>query len=187
MRIARYIPCIILLSGCVSTDMSAEKETVTADAVCPGTTQLPEGLGGAFEAVNDPVLLAKALGEPEKGKLCQGQVYQSKAATQVRLFRAWNSTNPQSQFGQWWAYQMPAGDVATYRSDYEICYQWSPLDVMVRCTLKPNTKVVVGTGQSAKCSEYLTYPTSVKQQVYIPNAKASLINCTTYTGVMGWR
>ncbi|UXI04634.1 hypothetical protein [Photobacterium sp. TY1-4] len=148
---------------------------------------LPQGIAAHFEAADDPALLSSALGEPEQGKLCQGQVYQSKPDAKVVLFRAWNSTNPNSQFGQWWAFHQPSGKIAAYRSDYEICYQWSPLDKLVSCTLKPGTKVVVGNGQSAKCSAYLTYPTSEKQQVYLVDAANAVMDCSVYDGVMSWQ
>jgi len=172
-----------------STPVANANSNITAnsDAACIGTTELAPALANQFEAVDDAQLLNEALGTANKGKLCQGKVYQSKEATTIPLFRAWNSTNPNSQLGQWWAFDKPAGEIAKYRSDYEICYQWSPLDKLVSCTLKPGTKVVIGTGQSAECSAYLTYPTSKAQQVYIENASASVINCTTMNGEFSWK
>ncbi len=50
-----------------------------------------------------------------------------------------------------------------------------------------NTKVVVGTGQSAECSDYLTYPVSDKQQIYIDDAANSLADCATFTGEFNWQ
>lgn len=140
-----------------------------------------------FEEVQDPALLADALAEPGKGKLCQGRVYQSKPGTSVTIYRAWNSTNPHSKSSKWWAFYQPAGDIEAYRADYEICYQWSPLDKMSQCHLKPGTKIVVGTGQSAVCSEYLTYPVSNKQQVFMTGGEDALSDCQDFTGVMSWR
>ncbi|MVD33254.1 hypothetical protein D6U54_19075, partial [Vibrio cholerae] len=67
-------------------------------------------------------------------------------------------------------FELPSGYTADYRKNFEICYQWSPLDKLAKCTLKAGTKVVVGNGQSAKCSEYLSYPVSEKQQVFISEA-----------------
>lgn len=118
-------------------------------ADCLGSTALGPGQAGSFEAVDDPVLLAKTLGTAGNGGLCQGQVYQSKVATRVTLYRAWNSTNPPSRLGNWWSFQQPQGRVSEYRRMDEICYQWSPLDMLVECTLQPGTRVVVGNGQSA--------------------------------------
>ena len=174
------------LYGCSTyqADKGVESTTVTQ---CVGSTQLEDQIAHHFESIDDTALLESTLGEPNEGKLCQGQVYRSKENSNIVLFRAWNSTNQNSQFGQWWAFNQPAGRVAQYRSNYEICYQWSPLDKLVKCTLKPNTKVVVGTGQSAQCSDYLTYPVSDQQQMYIEDASESLMNCTVFDGVFSWK
>lgn len=173
------------LFGCSTHPIQTEPQNM--DRACPGSTELPASLANQFKPLEDEQLLDRALGEPLGGKLCQGQVYQSKAGSQVILYRAWNSTNPHSEFGQWWAFYEPAGKIAAYRSDYEICYQWSPLDKLVQCTLKPGVKVVVGTGQSAACSEYLTYPVSEKQQIYIENASAAFTECTVFDCEFSWK
>ncbi|MDA0740183.1 MAG: hypothetical protein O3A59_14875 [Nitrospirae bacterium] len=153
---------------------------------CIGTTQVPVELVGQFEAVDDEALLHLALGEPTKGKLCQGQVYLSKDRSHITIYRAWNSTNPNSAMGQWWAFNQPVGKVSRYRADYEICYEWSPLDTLTRCTLRPGTKVVIGTGQSAECSEHLTYPISAEPQMYIVDASTVVSDCTTYDSEFSW-
>lgn len=154
---------------------------------CPGTTELPPALTDAFETIEDAALLQRALGQPGKGGLCQGQVYRTKKNTRVIVYRAWNSTNPNSQMGNWWAFHRPEGSVSQYRSDYEICYQWSPLDKMTHCTLKADTKVVVGTGQSAVCSPYLLYPASTQTQIYIKDAASSVAECAVYDGQFSWK
>lgn len=153
---------------------------------CQGSTALPQPLSAQLEPVNDPTLLNKALGAPNEGGLCQGQVYVVLEETRVPIYRAWNSTNLGSRLGNWWAFEKPSGPVADYREDYEICYQWSPLDKMVSCTLTPGTKVVVGNGQSAQCSEYLTYPVSAEQQIYIEDAADAVADCSDYDGMLMW-
>ena len=178
---------VITLYGCASYPVEKESQITGAYQLCLGSSNLPENFANKFESIEDAQLLNEALGSPDKGKLCQGQVYKSKKDAQINIYRAWNSTNPNSKFGKWWAFQEPSGEIAKYRSDYEICYQWSPLDKLVSCTLKPGTKVVVGTGQSAECSAYLTYPVSVKQQIYIDEASISLSNCTTFNGEFSWK
>jgi hypothetical protein len=175
----------VALYGCSSYPI--EKGTASTVQLCLGSSDLRASLANKFEPIADEQLLSEALGEAERGKLCQGQVYKSKADSQIVLFRAWNSTNPSSKFGKWWAFQKPTGRISTYRSDYEICYQWSPLDKLVRCTLKPDMKIVVGTGQSAECSEYLTYPVSDKQQIYIGDASTSVTSCSVYDGEFSWK
>ncbi len=164
----------LFVAGC-STLETVDAPTTSSPAVasaleCPGTTELPAQFKEFFEAVEDPELLNKALGEPDKGGLCKGQVYVSKVELPVNFFRAWNSTNPYSEFGRWWAFGIPEGSTSQYREDYEICFQWSPLDRLVSCPLKANQKIVVGPGQSAVCSEYLSYPASSALQIYIDNA-----------------
>ena len=185
MKVAIAGVSILMLAGCVN-QQNVEKASLTP-VNCEGSVELPAHLADHFEAAEDAALLENALGAPEEGKLCQGKVYVSKEASNVTLFRAWNSTNPYSQFGQWWAHEVPAGNVAKYRENYEICYQWSPLDKLVTCHLKPGTKVVIGTGQSAKCSEYLTYEVSASQQVYIENSADVVANCSVKDGVFEWK
>lgn len=157
------------------------------EPVCAGSLDLPAELVSQFDTVEDEALLNETLGEPTKGKLCQGKVYKSKKNTQIMIFRAWNSTNPDSKYGQWWAFDKPYGKISQYREEYEICYQWSPLDKLLSCTLQPEAKVVVGNGQSAQCSQYLTYPVSDKQQVYIIDPENTVINCSEYDALMSWK
>ena len=178
---------VLTLFGCASYPSEKEIQITDTAQLCLGSTKLPEELSGKFEATEDKQLLNIALGNPNKGKLCQGQVYKSTDNGQITIFRAWNSTNPNSKFGNWWAFQKPTGKISSYRSEYEICYQWSPLDKLVSCTLKPETKVVVGNGQSAECSAYLTYQVSDKQQIYIEDASVSLTNCTIFDGKFSWK
>jgi len=153
---------------------------------CAGDMELPVEFSRKFTAVSDPKLLAQSIGEPDKGKLCQGQVYVAKQNTQILLFRAWNGNNPTSEFGEWWALKSPRGQVSEYRSDYQICYQWSPMDKLTLCSLKAGAKVVIGTGQSTTCSEHLEYPTSAKKQVYLANADADLFDCSSYNAEFNW-
>lgn len=162
----------------ISTPISA--------AECAGDMELPVEFSRKFTAVTDPELLAQSIGEPDEGRLCQGQVYVAKQNTQILLFRAWNSTNPGSELGEWWALKSPRGQISQYRSDYQICYQWSPLDKLTLCSLKAGAKVVIGTGQSATCSEYLEYPSSAKKQVYLANADADLFDCSSYNAEFNW-
>jgi len=165
-------------------DTQEQSDTITQ---CPGNTDPPIEFADKFEAVEDTALLETALGQPKDGKLCQGQVYKAKENTHVTVYRAWNSTNPNSKMGKWWAFQSPEGKVSQYRSVYEICYQWSPLDKLTHCTLKSDVKIVIGTGQSAECSQYLTYPASAEKQIYIEDASISLSDCATYDGEFSWK
>jgi hypothetical protein len=179
------------LYGCADTAITikheAEPTALSQRQACAGTTALSSSLASSFEPAEDGALLAKAIGKKDQGLLCNGKVYQSKADSKIRLFRAWNSTNQKSKLGSWWAFIKPTGKIAAYRKDYEICYQWTPLDMLVECTLKPGVKVVVGAGQSAQCSQYLTYPVSANQQIFIDNVESSLSDCKTFSGVFSWQ
>ena len=177
---------LFALYGCASPRME-QPATDAAKSSCTGSVDLPARLANQFEPAENEPLLNEALGEAMQGKLCQGRVYKSKVATDIVIFRAWNSTNPNSKFGKWWSFQEPTGKISAYRSDYEICYQWSPLDKLVRCSLKPGTEVVVGTGQSAECSEYLSYPVSDQQQIYIDAAAMAVADCVEFDGVFKWQ
>jgi hypothetical protein len=177
-----------LLFGCAHLPKPGpEAPTAPAPQACIGSTALPPSLSAQFEPVADEALLAKAVGKEKQGALCQGRVYQAKAEASVVLFRAWNSTNPNSRLGSWWAMEKPEGRIVDYRKDYEICYQWTPLDMLVQCKVKPGAKVVIGPGQSMECSQYLTYPASARQQVFIDNAESALSDCTNAFGVFGWQ
>lgn len=178
---------ILTLYGCSIYQIETEVNNSEADLICAGNTKLSDDIASNFEPIEDAPLLKRGLGGPKKGKLCQGQVYISKDSANIIVFRAWNSTNQNSKFGKWWAFTKPTGKISTYRSEYEICYQWSPLDKLVSCTLMPNTKVIVGNGQSAQCSEYLTYQVSDAQQIYIENASLSLTNCKVFDGEFSWK
>jgi len=187
----KYPIVILLISSCYACTSYPVKdnnnETLVSATQCLGNTEPPEQLADKFKAIEDEALLQQALGEPEKGKLCQGQVYKTEQNSEITIYRAWNSTNPNSKLGNWWAFHIPQGKVAQYRSDYEICYQWSPLDKLIQCKLAGGAKVVIGNGQSAECSPYLTYPASAEKQIYIEDAAALVSDCTLYDGEFRWQ
>lgn len=159
--------------------------TVANANECLGKPTPPAWLKSTFREVHNEHLLHKALGAPLKGGLCRGKVYVLDKP--IRLYRAWNSTNPSSKLGAWWAFFPPQGAIKDYRKDYEICYQWSPIDKLVSCEIKAGTEVVIGNGQSAQCSPYLTYPTSAAKQIYISEPSTVVSKCETAIGVFSWR
>ena len=95
---------------------------------CSGNLELPAELAASFEPIEDKALLSAALGAPKKGGLCQGKVYKTKEGVAITLYRAWNGTDPKSRLGRWLAFDRPDGKIRKYRSDYALCYEWSPLD-----------------------------------------------------------
>lgn len=173
--------------GVESLAGASKQAQLGSPLACRGTTQPPKELAAILEPAEDEALLKASLGEPEKGGLCQGKVYRVKSGKTLTLYRAWNSTNPNSELGRWWAFNQPDGRVAQYREDYEICYQWSPLDKLSRCEIQSDTLIVVGTGQSAKCSEYLTYAESSAQQIFIDDSKSVAANCSSFDLLFKWQ
>ena len=102
---------ILTLHGCsipkINSDVKSSKATSSDPAqACLGSTELPDNIASNFESVEDLNLLEEALGGPNEGQLCQGQTYISKENTDITIFRAWNSTNLNSQFGNWWAFTL---------------------------------------------------------------------------------
>ncbi|WP_133511637.1 hypothetical protein [Candidatus Thiosymbion oneisti] len=174
---------LISLCGCTTmTDLLVEQPP----GECPGNPELPAKLAASFEPVEDKALLSAALGAPKQGGLCQGKVYKSKEDVEITLYRAWNSTDLKGRLGKWWAFDRPDGKISKYRSDYAICYERSPLDKLTHCNLKAGAKLVIGTGQSARCSQYLTYPPSEAKKVYLENASESVSGCRDYDARFSW-
>jgi len=188
---------LLILSLCACTGPLVKEDLYSGKSLAPsvkqshneclGAVELPAEFVGLFEAVEDAALLHSVLGAPNAGMLCQGKVYKATQDLDVTIYRAWNSTNPNSRLGKWWAFSRPNGKVAQYRYDYEICYQWSPLDKLTQCHLNAGTKLVVGTGQSAECSQYLTYPASAALQIYIEDSSPSVSDCSDYDAQFNWR
>jgi hypothetical protein len=197
IMLSKMLTLLVLAScvGCANYNMSnspqGNNDDVAAPPViqpaCLGNSELPDNIKNDFSAASDEALLQRSLGAPNKGKLCQGQVYKANDDAKVIVYRLWNSTNPNSQMGSWWAAKQPQGKVASYRENYEICYQWSPLDKITRCTLKAGSVVVIGTGQSATCSEYLSYPASAEKQIYLENASDAMSDCTVQDAVLSFQ
>lgn len=183
----KHIIIIFLVFGICGCSTLQVQDRCNTTIQCPGSVNPPIELEDNFLPDEDESLLIESLGKPGEGGLCQGKVYKTKENTHVNIYRAWNSTHPDSKMGKWWSFEIPTGLVAQYRIAYEICYGWSPLDKMTHCTLKPGAPVVIGTGQSAKCSEYLTYPASAMKQIYIKDAPEWVCDCVSYDGEFSWK
>ena len=125
----------ITLYGCMSYPLDMVGQT--APGRCPNGAGLPAHLCEAFEPVDDPALLAKSLGKPGKENLRQGRVYRSKKGSDVVVFPTWKSTYEGSKLGEWWTFDKPAGSISTFRKEYAICVEWSPIDMLVGCRLEP--------------------------------------------------
>ena len=139
-----------------------EAPVAAAPAACPGKIEAQDGL----TAVSDDALYKQALGEPTKGSLCTGQVFE--AQKPVKVYRVWNKAKGYTKLGRWWSFSAPRGPIEAYRTQNAICPEWSDLDMVSECTLKVGARVVVGPGQSANCKAG-SFPVSPTNQVFIPN------------------
>ena len=186
MKYLLFFTTFFLIS-CASTQKLESSSTncthpcKPAKSGCPGNIDTPAG----FIEITDTTLLNASLGDSLQGGLCKGKVFEAQKDTII--YRAWNSTNPGSKQGHWWSFLEPQGSTSMFQKDYVICYQWSPLDRKETCTLKAGSKIVVGTGQSACCSQYLTYDPSPTIQVYIDDASQVTTQCSTQSNDFNWK
>lgn len=178
-----------LLAACAShTSVSEQQTTESTESTpnqCTGEVTAPAVFAPMLTEVDRPELVTAALGASGVGGLCQAKAYL--VSQEFDIYRAWNSQNPYSQFGHWWAFSIPSGKISEYRRDYAICPKFSPLDMLIKCNLKEGSVVVLGTGQSATCNANLNYPTSSTIQIYIADAAESTEACQSYYGVFSWQ
>lgn len=183
---------LFALSSCASHDGKARSNNKTSidtnvaikALVCAGEVAAPAVFATRLTQVERPDLVTASLGIEGVGGLCQAKAYE--VTQPFEVFRAWNSQNPKSELGHWWSFSMPSGKIADYREKYAICPKYSPLDMMVRCTLKEGSIVVLGTGQSASCNAF-QYPASSAIQLYLSNAGDNTEACQSFNGVFSWQ
>lgn len=160
----------VMVLGCSPAAGRAAGATAGAGAAaaaagaCVGEAELPaEGL----RRVEDPALLAQALGRADEGKLCAGAVYEVTAP--LTVYRVWQADRGYTALGRWWTFARPSGTREAYRAAYAICPEWSALDRVNRCEVPAGTRLVVGVGQSARCESGAVLPRSASTQVFIDN------------------
>ncbi|KZN52994.1 hypothetical protein [Pseudoalteromonas luteoviolacea] len=172
----------LLLFGCNTTSVTGESnalETVNSD--CIGKVEQHTGLVPLpAEKLPSGVVMPQ-----QQGGLCKGQVFVT--TQEITIWRAWNSEYTGSKLGKWWTFDKPRGSISQYRRDNVICPSYSPLDMLVSCKVKVGTQVVVGPGQSAKCSDYFSYPASKTNQIYLADAENTTLVCQSYDGRFSWR
>ncbi len=148
--------------SCASAPSPAPTSLSTAEApACEGVID-PAPAGS--RPVDDPALLAEALGQPGEGELCAGAVFE--AEVPLRLYRVWSAEKPWSETGRWWSLAPPQGPAESYRVENAICPEWSALDRASACVLKAGSRFVMGPGQSATCAE-VSYPPSPINQIFV--------------------
>lgn len=173
------LQALFVLTSCgvnITKPLATEND---GDARCTGFIDAPLS---KLEPIADTTLLASALGQPDSGKLCMGEVFQVKQP--VTVYRVWEKSKSYSVYGRWWTFDPPQGTLEQYRIDYEICSEWGARDTTVSCQLTKGAKIVVGTGQSMACNT-VTYPVSAHNQVFVPNDSRNNIlyveNCAAYS------
>jgi hypothetical protein len=133
-------------------------------AVCVGAP--PAALAGLAPASN-PSLQAKAQLASGQGGVCTARVFVAQAP--LTVYRVYDSSNPRSFYGGWWALSRPEGSRDSYRARNAICREWSGLDRLLACQVKPGTELVLGTTQSVSCADGTVYPKTADVQVYMAN------------------
>lgn len=172
LRLAAPLLLLLALPGCALLPQPASRAQAGVDGeACVGTLQAaPPGLA----PVANPALLAQARFASGKGGTCTAQAFSVTAP--VVLYRVFDSSRPYSRLGSWWSLTRPVGPRDAYRAAYAICPEWSGLDRVVSCEVRPGTEVVVGTTQSATCADGSTLPRTAELQVFVPNNGRAGIN-----------
>jgi hypothetical protein len=173
-------PCFtVLLAG---LSLGACSSTQPTQSSTPASTTHAVGIDGlacmlnrvdslpGATAVDDPAILAQAMGASLKGGICAGKAFKIERPLQV--YRLWDGSVATSQYGSWWALSRPSGSRDTYRQDYGICPNWSALNRLTVCTVKPGTVIVIGSTQSVQCDDG-SYGVSPSSQVFIKNNAAT--------------
>lgn len=154
---------MLTVSGCATVGGRGDAVGIDGEA-CAG--HLPEAMAGLVPADN-PALLQQAQLASGKGGTCAAKVYSVQAP--MVLYRVFDSSAPFSRLGKWWSAVRPTGTVEGYRAAFAICPQWSQLDRLVSCEVRPGTQVVIGTTQSVTCPDGSVFPKTAEPQVFVPN------------------
>lgn len=160
---------LVLVAGCATENASSGSTTLAtppsacADAPCIGAITA----NASLTVVDDPALLASAIGATGEGKLCTGAVFEARA--RVHVYRLYGG--PARDRGRWWSLERPTGDAASYRAANAICASWNDLTTLNDCELPVRAKVVVGPGQSVSCDEGC-FPPSATNQTFVPDPSA---------------
>jgi len=173
----------LAISGCASLPNKSSSSDIGIDGVaCAGT--IASSLSGLIEASNSS-LQNKAQFETGKGGVCSARVFS--ATGPVVLYRVFEAGNPRSKFGSWWSLKRPVGSRDDYRAANAICKEWSNLDRLISCELRPGSQIVVGTTQSAVCNDGATYPKTAEYQVYVPNdGRAGIVHVGACSEETSW-
>jgi hypothetical protein len=104
-----------------------------------------------FSVVNNDDLLASARAVSGKGGICAARAFV--AVEPIVVYRVYDVAKGNANYGKWWSFNRPAGPKDAYRAAYGICKEWSNLDRLISCQVKPGAEIVLGTTQSADCQD----------------------------------
>jgi len=159
------LACALVLAGCTSVPNRAVDDARGIDGVaCVGAVGNP---GAGFTEAANAALQARAQLPTGQGGVCLAKVFSITAP--VTLYRVFDASKPYTRQGSWWSLARPAGSRADYRVANAICPEWSPLDRLAVCQIRPGSQVVLGTTQSATCADGTTLPKSAQIQVFVAN------------------
>ncbi len=182
-RVAASLLVLFFVSGCSTfSGRAPQGETGVDGQACVGAIgPLPAQVNPAA----NEALLGQAQMATGKGGTCASKVVSVKAP--LVLYRVFDSSKPYTKFGGWWALSRPSGPKDAYRAAYAICPEWSSLDRMVSCEVRPGTELVVGTTQSATCADGSTLPKTKEIQVFVPNdGRAGIIHVGACSEETAW-
>lgn len=168
---AARIACVLVslaLAACSALPPDRAGAELGPDGVaCVGTA--PTAVA-QMQAVADAGLVAQARAPSGKGGVCAAQSFVALAP--VTVYRVYDAGKGSSSYGRWWSLDRPVGPRDAYRAAYGICTEWSALDRLLVCDLKPGSAVVLGTTQSVDCATRV-YDKTAALQLYIPNDQKS--------------
>jgi hypothetical protein len=150
--------------ACAAAPTTPDPSPARPTLACEG--RLPDALTG-LSPISSANLLARAQQPPGKGGVCDAQAYAVDAP--LTLYRVFDASKPYTSHGAWWSLTHPGDSRDAYRADNAICPEWSPLNQLISCELRPGSVVVVGTTQSATCADGATLPQTHTLQVYVLN------------------
>lgn len=104
--------------------------------------------------------------------------YENTSQEPIVLWRVYNTSYPQSAMGRWWSLDDPTkSSKDEYRQANAICPEWSPLDGIAKCELRPGGDFVIGHTDAVRCKT-VNYLASDTLQIFLVNPLEDLYNCT---------
>lgn len=154
----------IVITACASLPKSPSQVAIGPDGIaCVGHAPT-----SAFNlrVIHNNSLLALARAVSGQGGVCSARAFA--AVEPIVVYRVYDGAKGSAYYGKWWSFNRPTGPKDDYRAAYGICKEWSNLDRLISCQLKPGAEIVLGTTQSVDCQD-MSYKKTADIQVFIPN------------------